>query len=79
MLKRIQRAGYTWNGLQTSCKQMCRQCRVCFNATRTQQHKQGLYTSRRHKRPFEALSWGYMEFRHASDSGMYVFYPDRHV
>ena len=70
MLKRIQHAGYTWNGLQTSCKQMCRQCRVCFNATRTQQHKQGLYTSRRYKRPFEALSWDYMEFGHASDSGM---------
>jgi hypothetical protein len=44
--------------------------RVCFNATRTKQHKQGLYTSRRYKRPFEALSWDYMEFGQVSDSGM---------
>ena len=62
---------YTWRGMKTSCSQMCSRCRVCYRATRTKTYNAGLFTSRRFRRPFEAVSWDFQNLGTASEQGKY--------
>jgi len=68
MVARIRAAGYTWSGIKASCKRMCDQCKVCFQATRARSHQRGLFTSRRYRRPFEAISWDFQVLGVASEN-----------
>ena len=69
LVKQINEAGYTWRGMKTTCMQLCGRCRVCYRATRTKTYNSGLFTARRFRRPFEAVSWDFQNLGTSSDSG----------
>jgi hypothetical protein len=69
MVSRVQEAGYTWRGIKTTCMQMCRRCKICFRASRDRSRQAGLFTSRRFRRPFEAVSWDFQELGTGSVNG----------
>ena len=69
LVTQINEAGYTWRGMKTSCSQMCSRCKVCYRATRTKTYNAGLFTSRRFRRPFEAVSWDFQNLGTASEQG----------
>jgi hypothetical protein len=55
--------------MKTTCMQLCGRCRVCYRATRTKTYNSGLFTARKFRRPFEAVSWDFQNLGTSSDSG----------